>query len=89
MIMGLANALVKLRAIHLEHTQPNDCARARLLQRSLASVGIEPLIVIVRSGNQVLDAVRESNPVEAPAPVELVGVEPTAPAFLWRTAPRQ
>jgi hypothetical protein len=44
-------------------------ASARLLQRSLASVGIEPLIVIVRSVNQFLDAVRESNPVEAPAPV--------------------
>ena len=27
--------------------------------------------------------------MEAPAPVAFVGVEPTAPAFLWRTAPRR
>jgi hypothetical protein len=36
-----------------------------------------------------MNAVRESNPAEVPAPGNFMGVEPTAPAFLWRTAPRR
>jgi len=49
----LSNAGVQLRATPNLRYPTQRLGRARLLQRSLASVGIEPLIVIVRSCNLV------------------------------------
>ena len=63
-------------------------AGARLLQLSLASDAngiLNPCSVAAVHSN----AVRESNPAEAPAPINIAGLEPAAPAFLWRTAPRR